>query len=215
MEEAVPFAFARGLGVEVPEEGDVLEHVAARMGRERRLVVVDNCEHLLDASGDVIEQLIGSCPSVHVLATSREPVMVRGERLSAVPSLTPDDALSVWSGPQPKPRTWNSIQHRAKRRWSCVNVWIGCHWRSNWLHPDYEPRRRLSCWQGSMSGCGCWWVVVVRGWNGIRRCAAPSIGPTTCVTRLSRRCSIACRCSPPASTSTTLLRSHRLTGEGR
>ena len=73
-----------------------MEHVAARMGRQRRLVVVDNCEHLLEASGDVIEQLIGACPSVHVLATSREPVMVRGERLSAVPSLTPDDALGLF-----------------------------------------------------------------------------------------------------------------------
>ena len=95
-EEAVPFAFARSLGVEAPEAGDVVEHVVRRVSRQRRLVVVDNCEHLLDASGDVIEQLIGSCPNVHVLATSREPVMVRGERLSAVPSLTSDDAFGLF-----------------------------------------------------------------------------------------------------------------------
>jgi predicted ATPase len=94
--EAVPFAFARGLGVEIPEEGEVMEHVVRRMGRQRRLVVVDNCEHLLDAAGGVIEQLLGACPNTHVLATSREPVMVRGERLSAVPSLNSDDAYGLF-----------------------------------------------------------------------------------------------------------------------
>jgi predicted ATPase len=94
--DAAPLVFARGLGVEAPEAGDVVEHVASRVGRQRRLVVVDNCEHLLDAAGDLIERLVGACSDLHVLATSREPVMVQGERLSAVPSLASEDAFGLF-----------------------------------------------------------------------------------------------------------------------
>ncbi|MDC3402526.1 adenylate/guanylate cyclase domain-containing protein, partial [bacterium] len=94
--EAVPFAFARGLAIDAPDVGDVMEYVAAQVGRQRRLIVVDNCEHVLEAAGDVIEHLIEACPDAHVLATSREPVMVRGERLSAVPSMTSEDGFKLF-----------------------------------------------------------------------------------------------------------------------
>ena len=53
---------------------------------------VDNCEHLLHAAGDVVEQLLAGCPALTVLATSREPLMVTGERLLGVGSLTPEEA---------------------------------------------------------------------------------------------------------------------------
>jgi predicted ATPase/class 3 adenylate cyclase len=51
------------------------------------LIVVDNCEHLLDACADVIDRLLSSCPRVAVLATSREPLALEGERVWRVPSL--------------------------------------------------------------------------------------------------------------------------------
>jgi len=72
--DAVPFAVAAGVGIEPPDSGDVIDHLTARIGRQRRLVIVDNCEHLLEAAGDTIEQLVSACPDLHVLATSREPV---------------------------------------------------------------------------------------------------------------------------------------------
>ena len=92
VEEAVPFAFTAGLGMAAPPERDVIDHVVARLRHKRLLVVVDNCEHVLAAAADVVERIVASCPTVVVLATSREPLMVRGERLVPVPSLLPDDA---------------------------------------------------------------------------------------------------------------------------
>ena len=45
------------------------------------LLIVDNCEHVLQAVGDVVEKLLQRCPDFRVLATSREPLHVRGERV--------------------------------------------------------------------------------------------------------------------------------------
>jgi predicted ATPase/class 3 adenylate cyclase len=45
------------------------------------LLIVDNCEHVLQAVGDVVEKLLQRCPDFRVLATSREPLRVRGERV--------------------------------------------------------------------------------------------------------------------------------------
>ena len=83
-------------GLKPPDSGNVIDHLTARIARQRRLVIVDNCEHLLDAAGDAIEQLMSACPNLHILATSREPVMVRGERLAAVASLSPTDAVGLF-----------------------------------------------------------------------------------------------------------------------
>ena len=51
------------------------------------LLVVDNCEHVLDAAAELVEELIGTCARVVVLATSREGLALDGERLLAVPAL--------------------------------------------------------------------------------------------------------------------------------
>ena len=48
---------------------------------KRALLIVDNCEHVLQAVGDVVEKLLQRCPDFRVLATSREPLHVRGERV--------------------------------------------------------------------------------------------------------------------------------------
>jgi predicted ATPase len=92
VDEAVPFAFAAGLGMTAPPDGDVVDHLVARLRHKRCLMVVDNCEHLLAAAADAVERIVAACPHVVVLATSREPLMVRGERLVPVPSLTGEEA---------------------------------------------------------------------------------------------------------------------------
>lgn len=96
IDEAVPVAFAAGLGVSAPGAGDIVDHVIARLAGKRRLIVLDNCEHVLGAAADVVEQIISSCDGVTVIATSREPLMVRGERLVPVGSLTPADAEKLF-----------------------------------------------------------------------------------------------------------------------
>ncbi len=90
--EAVPFAFAAGLALSAPPEGDVTGHLVARLRDKRLLVLVDNCEHLRGVAAGVVERIIAGCPNVTVVATSREPLMIRGEHLVPVPSLSPADA---------------------------------------------------------------------------------------------------------------------------
>ncbi|HWT07297.1 MAG TPA: helix-turn-helix domain-containing protein, partial [Xanthomonadales bacterium] len=48
------------------------------------LLVIDNCEHVLQSAARVVELLVSTCPGVHVLATSREPLRIGGERIFAV-----------------------------------------------------------------------------------------------------------------------------------
>jgi predicted ATPase/DNA-binding XRE family transcriptional regulator len=55
------------------------------------LLILDNCEHLLDACAELAEQLLKSCPNLKILATSREALGIIGEALYQVPSLTIPD----------------------------------------------------------------------------------------------------------------------------
>lgn len=61
------------------------------------IVLLDNCEHLIDAAAKFCEQVIRACPRVRILATSREPLGIDGERVYRVPSLSlpPEGADAV------------------------------------------------------------------------------------------------------------------------
>ena len=96
VEAGVPFAFAAGLGMTASPDRDVIDHLVARLRHKRLLIVVDNCEHVLAAAADAVERIVAACPTVVVLATSREPLMVRGERLVPVPPLPPDEAQGLF-----------------------------------------------------------------------------------------------------------------------
>jgi predicted ATPase len=56
--------------------------VEALVGR-RLLLIVDNCEHVIDAVDRLLTQIMASCPTLTVLATSREPSGIAGERIVA------------------------------------------------------------------------------------------------------------------------------------
>ncbi|WNV83754.1 BTAD domain-containing putative transcriptional regulator [Umezawaea sp. Da 62-37] len=60
------------------------------------LIVLDNCEHVVDAAARLAEELLGRCPRLRILATSREPLGLFGETLHPVPTLdVPNTAPSV------------------------------------------------------------------------------------------------------------------------
>ena len=68
------------------------------VGDRRMLVVLDNCEHLLDACAALVVALLGGCPALTVLATSREPIGVPGEVTWRVPSLSlADEAIELFT----------------------------------------------------------------------------------------------------------------------
>ncbi|MFF9910772.1 BTAD domain-containing putative transcriptional regulator [Streptomyces sp. NPDC013457] len=71
--------------------GRLVEHCAAR----RLLLVLDNCEHVVDAAAALTESLLARCPGVTVLATSREPLGIPGEFLRPVEPLPPASALRL------------------------------------------------------------------------------------------------------------------------
>ena len=91
---SVPDALAAALALQVVR-GDVLSACLVVLRTEPTLLVVDNCEHLLDAARDTIALLLDGCPELTVLATSREALGLAVERVSRlsplpVPHLDPD-----------------------------------------------------------------------------------------------------------------------------
>jgi non-specific serine/threonine protein kinase len=75
-----------------------LEHMGTVLKSRRLLLVLDNCEHLLDECARVVTYLLTTCPALAVLATSREPLMTGGEHVLRVPPLdlpAPADPLDV------------------------------------------------------------------------------------------------------------------------
>jgi predicted ATPase/class 3 adenylate cyclase len=92
---AVADAVAAGLGVTLRVGSSVADSVAAALAGRDLLVVVDNCEHVLDAAAEVVERILARTTTVKVLATSREGLRVLGEYLWPVPSL--DVAAGVGS----------------------------------------------------------------------------------------------------------------------
>jgi predicted ATPase/DNA-binding SARP family transcriptional activator len=76
---AVPRALAATLGLQV-SRGDILSACIALLGTEPALLLIDNCEHLLDPLRELAEVLLDGCPRLTVLATSREPLGLAAER---------------------------------------------------------------------------------------------------------------------------------------
>jgi predicted ATPase/DNA-binding SARP family transcriptional activator len=74
-------ATARALGIgSLPGERGAEQRLVRALGDTPVLIVLDNCEHLLDACVDLVQRLLAACPGCVVLATSREPLEVDGER---------------------------------------------------------------------------------------------------------------------------------------
>ncbi|TMR26439.1 AfsR/SARP family transcriptional regulator, partial [Nonomuraea zeae] len=71
---------------------DPVEQVAEALAGRPALLVLDNCEHLVNAAAVLAERLLTECPALRVLATSREPLSLPGEHLAPVPPLEPPPA---------------------------------------------------------------------------------------------------------------------------
>ena len=84
---AVPDVVAGVLGI-TPQAGlTVTDSIAQALSGSRVLIVLDNCEHVLGAAGDLVETILSRAVGVTVLATSREGLRLPAERLWPVPSL--------------------------------------------------------------------------------------------------------------------------------
>ena len=84
---AVPDAVAAVLGITQQPGKSMVESVAAALEGRLRLLVIDNCEHVVDSVADLVEAILAASGTVTILATSREGVGVSEEQLWRVPSL--------------------------------------------------------------------------------------------------------------------------------
>ncbi|MFD4527101.1 BTAD domain-containing putative transcriptional regulator [Streptomyces sp. NPDC058470] len=74
---------------------DPLNRLAEHCAKRRMLLILDNCEHVVDAAAHLVEELLERCPGLTVLATSREPLGVPGELLRPVEPLPEPVALAL------------------------------------------------------------------------------------------------------------------------
>ena len=83
----VPEAVSKALGIGEESGRSPEERLAEALSSASLLLVLDNCEHVLDACAALSSHLLSACPGLRVLATSRQALGVMGEQVYAVPSL--------------------------------------------------------------------------------------------------------------------------------
>jgi len=86
-QELVWAAVAQAVGIEERADADLARRLAGVLRPQRRLLVLDNCEHLLAGCALVVTRMLGCCPELRILVTSREGLGVPGEVTWRVPSL--------------------------------------------------------------------------------------------------------------------------------
>ena len=94
---AVPDAVAAVLGITQQPGKSVSDSVASALEGRSRLLVFDNCEHVVDNVADLVDAILAASATVKVLATSREGIGVADEQLRRVPSLDVDAAVQLFA----------------------------------------------------------------------------------------------------------------------
>ena len=88
----VPYALAAVLGLRERAGEALIDTLTVYLKAREVLLVLDNCEHLVDACAEVAERLLSACPRVRLLATSRERLRIGAEATWRVPSLRGPDS---------------------------------------------------------------------------------------------------------------------------
>jgi len=91
----VPYAVLDAVGVREPvirrrggqPGASPLDRVAAALADRDEVVVLDNCEHVIEAAAALAGRVLAACPRMRIVATSRQPLRIEGETLSPVPPL--------------------------------------------------------------------------------------------------------------------------------
>ena len=78
--QLTPSVLAATLGLKIRSD-DIVESLKAHLHDKQLLLVLDNCEHIIESAASVAEQIFDSAPDVSILATSREPLRARGEHI--------------------------------------------------------------------------------------------------------------------------------------
>jgi predicted ATPase/class 3 adenylate cyclase len=111
--EYMPRAVATAFGLTLPPEGDPLDHLVRALASKGALVILDNCEHLVEPVARVVAALLRGCPKLKIVASSRQSLGISGERTYRLPSLElpAADALS-------------RLRARDALRWSAIVLFV-------------------------------------------------------------------------------------------
>jgi len=90
----VPQQVAAALSV---RDGASVDALVEALRERDFLLVLDDCEHLIAACAELARTLLLRCPKLHIIATSREPLGVSGERVWLVPPIAPDEAAQLFA----------------------------------------------------------------------------------------------------------------------
>jgi predicted ATPase/DNA-binding SARP family transcriptional activator len=101
----VPVATAAALGLSTADTAGqpalattgIVDRVRGLLTDRTALMVLDNCEHVIDAAARLADDLLSAAPGLHVLATSREALRIPGETVWSVPPLDVDDAVALFT----------------------------------------------------------------------------------------------------------------------
>jgi non-specific serine/threonine protein kinase len=95
-EELVPHAIAEALGIRQMPGLTITRSLMQALEFRNLLVILDNCEHVLDTVADIVSEATANCPDIKILATSREGLAVRGERVVSLSSLTEEEGAALF-----------------------------------------------------------------------------------------------------------------------
>jgi Bacterial transcriptional activator domain len=208
--ERLQLAVAAALGIAEQAGRGIAATVIDSCGRDRRLLILDNCEHVIEPCARFAEVLLDGAPGLTVLATSREPLRLSSEVLWRLAPLDlpggpnpaadgdplPSDAVRLLldrAGRIRPGRVWTAPDHEAMAQ-ICHRL-DACRWRSRWRPLACACSNRRTSSIGSTTGSASSPMVVARRSRAAARCGPRSTGATTCSTRVTRRSSVEC---PPS-----------------
>ena len=93
----VASTIAQALGVRLLANQPPLDTVVSYLKRKKVLLVLDNCEHVVDEARNVATAILRACPDVRILATSREALHIAGETVYRMPSLELVEAVTLFA----------------------------------------------------------------------------------------------------------------------
>lgn len=132
------------LGLPVQPGLSAIDTLVGVINDARVLLVLDHCEHLLDACAAIIDSLLRSCPRLTILTTSTEAIGLAGELTWRVPPLSlTNDAIELFVDRARRVRSDFAINaDTAVTVGKSADAWTVCHWRSSWPRRERTPCRR-------------------------------------------------------------------------
>ena len=91
-------AIARVFELRQDESTELQDSLVHHIGSRRPIIILDNCEHILTPTARVVDDLLNRCPNLRVVATSREPLNVQGEKIFALKPLAVPEIGNIKNG---------------------------------------------------------------------------------------------------------------------